>query len=184
MRRSTLSVACLVALLFLGLAAPLAMADDDRPANATVSFGAWQTDPPLDRFPNFSSGARNQHQVIPKRVKIQAGGAVNFINSGLHQLIVYDDGTRPADINVNEIIETTGPQPPDPAELINDDTNRIYRGPDPSQYPRDRVEAVYFPNPGTYLVICGVRDHFVEDRMFGFVTVLPKEKQRTEKEED
>jgi plastocyanin len=174
MRRSTLSIICLVAMLFFGLVAPLAMADDRGPANATVSFGAWQTDPPLDRFPNFSSGARNQHQLFPQEVTIKAGGAVNFIASGLHQLIVYGAGTQPGDIDVNDLIESTGPQPPDPVELINDETNRIYRGPDPSQYPRDRVEAVFFPNPGTYLVICGVRDHFVEDGMFGFVTVLPK----------
>jgi hypothetical protein len=32
---------------------------------------------------------------------------------------------------------------------------------------------VYFEKPGTYLVICGVRDHFVNDHMYGFVTVLP-----------
>jgi hypothetical protein len=175
MRRSTLSIMCLVTVLFLGLVAPLAMADDRPPANATVSFGAWQTDPLLDRFPNFSSGARNLHQQIPKEVKIKAADAVNFIISGFHQLIVYADGTRPEEININDIIATTGPQPPDPSELINDDTNRRYRGPDPSQYPRDRVEVVLFPNPGTYLVICGVRDHFVEDGMFGFVKVLPKE---------
>jgi plastocyanin len=177
MRRSTLSIIGLVAMLFLGLAAPSGMAGDASPANATVSFGAWQTDPPLDRFPNFSEGGSNQHQVIPNQVKIKAGGAVNFINSGLHQVIVYGDGTQSGDIVVN-VIESTGPQPPDPAELIDDPTNRIYRGPDPSQYPRDRIEVVYFPNPGTYLVICGVRNHFVEDGMFGFVTVLPEEKEK------
>lgn len=37
--------------------------------------------------------------------------------------------------------------------------------------PQDRTESVNFPNPGTYLVICGVRGHF-PDGMFGFVTVL------------
>jgi plastocyanin len=175
MRRSTPSIICVVAMLFLGLAVSLATADDRHPTNATVSFGAWQTDPPLDRFPNFSSGARNQHQVIPDKVTIRAGDAVNFINSGLHQLIVYDNGTRPEDIALDNIIDGTGPQPPDPPALIDDPTNRIYRGPDPSQYPRDRIEVVYFPKPGTYLVICGVQDHFVEDRMFGFVTVHPNE---------
>jgi len=57
MRRSTRSMICLVALLFLGLAAPVVMADDRRPTNATVSFGAWQTDPPFDRFPNSWVGS-------------------------------------------------------------------------------------------------------------------------------
>jgi hypothetical protein len=41
-------------MLCLGLAAPVAMAMDEPPANATVSSGEWQTDPPLDRFPNNS----------------------------------------------------------------------------------------------------------------------------------
>ncbi len=54
MRRATLSMLCLAAMLCLGLAAPVAMAMDEPPANATVSFGEWQTDPPLDRFPNNS----------------------------------------------------------------------------------------------------------------------------------
>jgi hypothetical protein len=51
MRRSRLSTMCLVTMLFMGLLAPMAMADDNSPAKATVSFGQWQTDPPLDRFP-------------------------------------------------------------------------------------------------------------------------------------
>jgi len=34
---------------------------------------------------------------------------------------------------------------------------------------------VFFPKPGIYLVICGIRAHFVNDGMFGFVTVLPND---------
>jgi plastocyanin len=37
----------------------------------------------------------------------------------------------------------------------------------------DRVEVVYFEEPGTYLVICGVLPHF-EEGMFGYVRVLPQ----------
>ena len=69
--------------------------------------------------------------------------------------------------------------------LIDDPTNRIYRGQDPSLQPlerasslkpvpeflQDRVEVVFFPKPGKYLVICGIRGHFVNDGMFGFVEV-------------
>jgi len=33
------------------------------------------------------------------------------------------------------------------------------------------VESVRFTTPGTYLVICAVRPHFVNDGMFGFVEV-------------
>jgi plastocyanin len=179
MRHSTLSTICLVVLLFLGFAALFAIADDRRPTNATVSFGAWQTDPPFDRFPSSSPGIRNQHQVFPKEVRIKAGDVVNFINSGTHQLIVYDDGTKPRDIDANLTIPSTGDTI---IPLIDDPTNRIYRGPDPTLFPRDRIEVVHFPNPGTYLVICGFHPHFVEDGMFGFVKVLRGSKR--EKDDD
>jgi hypothetical protein len=198
MRRSTLLITCLVAILCIGLAAPLAKADrghrgdDDRRANATISFGQWQTPlpppavspqtNPLDRFPNLSPRDRNNHQLIPNEVKIKVGGSVNFIISGFHQPTIYDDGTQPEDIRtvvgVNTV-NTRGPNPFPAAVLIDDPMNRIYRGLDPSLQPldlsgafgQDRVEAVFFPKPGTYLVICGVRAHFVNDHMFGFVKV-------------
>jgi hypothetical protein len=190
MRHSTLSIICIVAMLFIGFAAPLAMADDGRQANATVSFGAWQTGPAagpppvleLDRFPNFSPRLRNQHQLIPNVVKIKAGGSVNFIIGGFHHPIVYDDGTQPEDIDVTiptSPTTTRGPNPFPRVVLIDDPTNRIYRGLDPSLQPldlggaflQDRVEVVFFPKPGKYLVICGIRGHFVNDGMFGFVEV-------------
>jgi hypothetical protein len=173
MRRATLSMLCLAAMLCLGLAAPVAMAMDEPPANATVSFGEWQTDPPLDRFPNNSPADRNVHRLIPPRVTHAAGGVINFLISGLHEPIVYDDGTQPGDIDVENTTPSTGM--PMGVPLINDPTNRLYRGLDPSLFPRDRGEVVQFPRPGTYLVICGVQGHFVNDGMFGFVTVLPTE---------
>jgi hypothetical protein len=189
MRRARLSIMCMVAMLFLGLLAPMAMADKDAPANATVSFGQWQTDPSLDRFPPSPSNdrRRNEHQLLPNTVNIKAGGAVNFIISGFHQPIVYDEGIRPGDIKTEVGVNTTttGPTPSPAVVLIDDPKHRIYRGPDPSLQPlerasslkptpeflQDRVEAVFFPKPGTYLVICGVHGHFVDDGMFGFVQV-------------
>ena len=63
--------------------------------------------------------------------------------------------------------------------LIDEPTNRVYRGLDPSLPPfyrspettfiQDRIEAVHF-EWGTYLVICGVHPHFFNDGMFGFVS--------------
>jgi plastocyanin len=185
MRRSTRSIMCLGALLCLGLAAPVVTAMDG--STATVSFGQWQTGPlELNRFPNLSPRERNNHQLIPNEVTIKAGGAVNFLIGGFHQPIVYDDGTQPEEINVNTPTPPTptrGPNPFPPLALIDDPTNRIYRGLDPSLQPldlggergQDRVEVVLFSKPGTYLVICGIRGHFVNDGMFGFVTVLPRD---------
>jgi plastocyanin len=158
-----------VTVLFLGIAASLAAAHDRLLMNATVSFGAWQTSPPFDRFPSSSPAIRNEHQMYPKEVRIRAGDVVNFINSGTHQLIVYDNGTTPEDVNVNLTTLSTGV--PANIVLIDDPTKRIYRGPDPTLFPRDRIEVVHFPNPGSYLVICGLHGHFVDDGMFGFVNV-------------
>jgi hypothetical protein len=184
---TTLAVALMLCLDGRSIVMPLAAAEQGSAnrqpfQNATVSFGVWQTEPPLDRFPPNSPTDRNRndHVLLPFEAVIKAGGAVNFAISGFHQPIVYDVGTQPADIN--------GPTPDPMVALINDPTNRIYRGQDPSLQPldrsgnffqQDRVEVVRFLDPGTYLVICGVRDHFLgsttgpnpQPPMFGFVTV-------------
>ena len=161
-------------------------------ANATVSFGAWTALPgtgTLNRFPNVGAAAgveNNVHAMIPNEVKIKAGGSVNFIISGFHLLAIYDDGTKPGHINTGITISPTITPPAPP--LINDTTNRIYFGTDPSVLPRlpppnppvapaapplqDRIEVVHFPNPGTFLVICAVLPHF-QGGMFGYVNVIP-----------
>jgi plastocyanin len=116
---------------------------------------------------------RNEHVVVPL-AKIKAGGAVNFIIAGLHQVVVYDDGTQPSDISLANQIEDPTPGDPVLPPLVNDPNGRIYRGPDPRLlFPNlDRVEVVHFAEPGTYLVICGVVPHFVTG-MYGFVKVVP-----------
>jgi hypothetical protein len=105
----------------------------------------------------------------------KAGGTVNFVIGGFHQLIIYDVGTKDGDINTNLTTPTTSPNINPPVPLINDPRHRIYRGLDPSLQPQDRVEAVHLLDPGTYLVICGVKDHFegtpTQDPMFGYITV-------------
>jgi len=165
---------------------PLAAAEEEAPATATVSFGVWQTEPPFDRFPpnNPNDRTRNDHQVLPNEAIIQVGGAVNFVISGFHQPIVYEVGTAPEDIDVINTTTTTGPTPVPAVDLINDPTHRLYRGQDPSLQPldrsgtaflQDRVEVMRFLHPGTYLVICGIKGHFLgsetQPPMYGFVTV-------------
>ena len=135
-------------------------------SNATVTFGEWRTDPPLDRFQPFTPPT-NEHHILPFEATIKAGGAVNFVISGFHLLLVYDNGTRPE--NINTSLQIPGP----PVPLIDDPNGRIYRGADPRSQPLDRVEAVHFPKPGLYLVACGVLPHFVVDHMFSWVRVLP-----------
>ena len=152
-------------------------------SSVEVSFGQWDLATPLDRFPNKADRTRNNHQLIPGVARVKAGGSVKFIIAGFHHVLIYEDGVMPADIDITKL--TTVTVPPGPP-LINDPIKRLYRGLDPSTMPllagtppvtiQDRVEAVRFPNPGTFLVICGVLPHFVDAAgnfvMFGFVNVL------------
>ncbi len=150
-------------------------------AHVAVSFGQWEATAsnPLDRHRVNSPNGRNVHKVLPFETEIEAGGAVSFIISGAHQVLIYDDGTKLSD--VQEIV-------PVGTILVDDPHNRIYRGLDPGALSyvdlppaspggppiavtvRDRVEAVNFPEPGRYLVVCGVVFHFREG-MHGFVNV-------------
>jgi plastocyanin len=173
--------------ILLGATRPMAQHDGTSGplATATMSFGAWRTDltPPTDRHANPQpSPSINWHPVTPHQVTIEAGGTVNFLIAGLHQIAVYDNGIQPSDVDVSA-------SPPDAPNLIDDPNGRIYRGLNPVplrtavavgtppviQYValRDRVEVVNFASAGTYLVICTVRPHFVEDHMWGWVNVLP-----------
>lgn len=179
MKSRTASSIGLVALVLIALVVPAAVATDGPNVQASVSFGQWQTGPgpapeplpgtvnELDRFPAAQANQRlrNNHVLLPQEVHIKTGGAVNFIISGFHNLVIYDDGTQPGNINTNLVV------PPPPVAIINDPTNRIFRGLDPRLQSQDRVESVTFNKPGTYLVICAVHPHFVNDDMFGFVKV-------------
>jgi len=158
-------------------------------ATATVSFGAWASG--INRRPNLGATAglpNNIHALIPNEVTIKAGGTVNFIIAGFHLVLVYGDGTQPGDINIGITVPPTNAALP---PLIDDPTNRIYRGIDPTVLPflqgpqqqgpigpplqpvlQDRVEDVHFPAPGTFLVMCGVLPHFLEG-MVGYVRVVP-----------
>ena len=151
-------------------------------ANATVSFGAWPmgtVTEPLDRMGTpFAPIAPNVHALLPQTVTIKEGGSVNFVLAGFHQVLVYAPGTKPEDINTSVLLPI--PMAPAVVGLIDDSTNRIFRGLDPRAVNtpatpnllfQDRVEVVGFSTSGTYLVICSVNVHFA-DGMFGWVKVI------------
>lgn len=182
-------------------------AHDNRPnsgkrAHAVVSFGQWEVDlndarGPLDRgVPPPPPPNRNVHLHLPFEAEVDAGGAVSFIISGLHQILIYTNSEL-ADVQAAADPATDlpgipllgGPPPPAPPVvlpgLVNLATDRVYRGLDPrilyymSPGPAgalipnlsvDRVESVNFFEPGRYLVVCGVRPHF-DEGMHGFVNV-------------
>jgi plastocyanin len=147
-------------------------------ANATVSFGGWPVGgkAPLDRtvLPEAPL-APNVHALLPQTVTIKAGGTVNYILAGFHQILVYGNGKQPSDVSLEDLLPIPGAPPPTSPPfvgLITDDTDRVFRGLSPIGAPQDRVEVVQFPNPGLYLVICAVSVHF-RDGMIGWVRVLP-----------
>jgi plastocyanin len=159
----------------------------DSQDSATVSFGGWMANPHqcpgpppapcpiVDRFPANAATQfprfSNHHELTPTIAKIKAGGTVNFIIGGLHVVTVYDDGTKPGDIDTTILVPDRPPMTP---PIIDDAEDRIYRGLDPFVLPpgaqQDRVEVVQFDRPGKYLVICAVLPHFQEG-MYGFVQV-------------
>jgi plastocyanin len=169
-------------------------AHDNRPnagkrALAVVSFGQWDANvaAPFDRQPidtETERRVRNIHLVLPFQVEVDAGGAVSFIISGVHQIMIYA-GREMADVKA--AWEAAGsPVLPGGPGLVEHPEDRVYRGlnpfvlqymplaappPDtPNNLVVDRIESVNFKEPGRYLVTCGVRPHFVEG-MHGYVTV-------------
>ncbi len=150
-----------VTLLAVGLTAPSVRAQeheherDNSQLSVTVAFGAGLN----------TTGAANHH-VLPPDIRVQTGGVVNFAVAGFHQIFVYLPGKTPDDVLV-----------PDTGQFINDTDQLYYRGIDPSGPPppgfsntQNRMESVAFLEPGTYLVICNVRTHFLNG-MFAFVKV-------------
>ena len=144
-------------------------------ALAVVAFGQWI---PFDRInnppgpgtpPNPPGGptdrTKNHHVLTPFEVTIKPGGAVSFIISGFHNPVIYAPGTELGDINSSLIL--AGSTPPG---LIDDPTNRVFRGVDPRTVGQDRIENVTLTEPGRYLVICAVLPHF-NDKMHGFINV-------------
>ena len=173
-------------------------AHDNRPlsgkrSHTVVSFGQWDVNPanPLDREPintEPENRTRNIHLHLPFEAEVDAGGAVTFIISGVHQVLIYGPGAELEALQRayvaagSPVITLPAPLP----QLVNYAVGRVYRGLDPFflQYvppavlppltPNnmvvDRVESVNFKEPGRYLVVCGVKPHFDTD-MHGYIDV-------------
>jgi len=148
-------------------------AETDGPlAQATVSFGQWKL--PLNRFTAAPPPTANNHHLIPFVATIKAGGAVNFLISGLHNVLVYGEGTTLEELQAAVAADPAGtinPVAPGFGGFVDIPTNRLYRGLDPRTQTPDRAEAVTFAEKGTYLVVCGVLAHFNQG-MHGFVKVV------------
>jgi len=162
---------CLLVSASLSLNAPAVRAEDRRAddndgLSVTVAFGSGLNTP----------GSANQH-VLPPEIKVRPDGVVHFLVSGFHMVVVYKPGTDPEHI----IIPASGTFILDPTKTPP--TEVFYFGINPQGGPlgtpattnplngSNRQESVSFSEPGTYLVICNVRQHFLNG-MFGFVRVV------------
>lgn len=153
---SCLSAVAAAALATIAFAGPVsAQSDGNSRTSVTVAFGAGLN--------TAQPGNPRNHHVLPRVIEIKAGGVVNFAVAGFHQISVYFPGTTAESIVV-----------PPSGVFINDPVNLYYQGILPAGGPlgtpvtlnpsnaSNRVESVSFPEPGTYLVLCNVRSHFID----------------------
>jgi hypothetical protein len=133
---------------------------EDAQGSVTVSFGAGLN--------TAQPGNSANHHILPREIRVNKDGVVNFVVAGFHQIIVFEPGVALGQIVVPATLFIYDPAPPSslPVHYLG---IRTTGGPppgiaptsDPSNSP-NRVESVSFANPGNYLVICNVRPHFVD----------------------
>ena len=162
------SLITIATLLGMGLTIFPAVAEDDNKLSVPVAFGRGLN--------TNQQGNRVNHVIIPNEINAKLDGVVHFLVAGFHQVVVYNPGTKHDDVDV----PTSGTFINDP---INPDPDLFYLGINPAGGPppgtpvttnpsnaMNRVESVSFTEPGTYLVICNIRGHFL-DGMFAVVKV-------------
>lgn len=137
------------------------------PMTATIKFGhagVGSGFPPPEEHDQSGHAA---DKLVPSTVVIATGGTVTFETFGVHQIAIYEPGTRPEDIDTSQVTAAPAGCPPIP--LIDDATNRVATINKPCGPP---VTLSYtFTSPGRYLVICSFLPHFVDFRMYGWVIV-------------
>jgi hypothetical protein len=183
--------AAAVALLTLSLASSTVNAEDRTPTNITVSFGTGNN--------NAAPGNTPNHHILPQQFRVRISEArkldgtvvvvpatVNFIVSGFHWVWVYQDGVSLQDVAdhiplagtfVNYEVIALG--------VSNVFAKGVFAGTPPTfadagqavpplAGPQNRTDSFAFSTPGTYLVMCNVRGHFI-DGMYAWVTVVADE---------
>lgn len=175
---SSLSRSALLVGLALGGAAVLAddKDRDDNQSRASANFGRGLN--------TAQPGNAINHAVLPREIKIKAGGVVDFTVAGFHDIVVFKPG-----FTLEQLIMAGGGQyplvppvfviPPNPATPLPAAISFLadsiyYRGINPAGGPlatavagnpangANRNETVAFLERGHYLVICNIRPHLLD----------------------
>ncbi len=161
--------------------------DDDRDfkkSRATATFGRGLN--------TAQPGNVVNHAVLPREIKIKAGGVVDFTVAGFHDIVVFKAGFTlehlvQAGNGVYPLMPPIFVIPPNPATPLPPAISFLadsiyYRGINPAGGPlatavtgnpangSNRNESVAFLERGTYLVICNIRPHLI-DGMYAYVKV-------------
>ena len=139
---------------------------------ATMQFGKPNVGTTFPPGSGHDGSAHAIDDVVPRTVVIDKGGKVTFNTFGVHQVAIYDDGTKPGDIDttVLKLMPAGCPRPGGVVPLLIDDAeNRVAIYEQPCG-PAPRTVEHTFDEPGTYLVICAFLPHF-EVQMYGWVRV-------------
>lgn len=178
---SGLLKSALVACLALGASLAQAHDDGDKPLNVEAAFG---------RGLNVPTGTALNHAILPYKIKVKAGGVVDFGVAGFHDIVIFNRGFTLDDLIVagGGVLPSFAPVfviQPDPTLPVNVPAlvdAIYYRGLNPAGGPpatptttnpsnsSNRSEMVAFLEPGTYLVICNVRPHLLNG-MLAYVKV-------------
>src|SRR5215813_4769564 len=200
MKRRTLSMMCIAVLSCVGLTASRGMADDDQHQSVAVAFGRGLNTAQQGNMVNhvmlpddvtIKLGGVVHFLVagFHEPVVFKPGTDVDDVKKIVPATATFIlDPTKPKPADVFYLgINPAGGNPPTQATPANP----IVAGSDTRSNARNRVESVGFPakdgknrttgvvlsekaEPGLYLVICNVTEHF-NDGMFGFVEVKKPE---------
>ena len=149
-----------------GITAPSAAAKGGLPLSATVEFGrsgVGSDFPPAEHDRSFHAFDK----IHPRTTVIAAGGTVTFLVAPMHYPAIFEPGTRPEDLDTNEVEQEEGC----PIPVFEDEDGRIAEGPRTCPGTEVVEWSHTFAEPGRYLVICQILPHFVEARMYAWVEV-------------
>jgi plastocyanin len=151
-------------------AASAAKNTDQRVLSATIDFGRDDLGSPFPPPSGHDASGHSRDSLFPREVVIDKGGTVTFVMgvSGVHEVAIYEPGTKPGDINAT-LLDPPAPTCP-PVPTINDPNNRIAIVSDQLCEGGSPAPTWTFTAPGRYLVICTFLPHF-EVGMYGWVTV-------------